>query len=133
MELRSSGHEQLPGLYISASVWENLISSKQEAVGQLQHQLPSQPHGRDSGLYLQFMELPVLPEVELQLLPHCHTHPQHLLAGLGVLGRNTQADEHAVTPWHSGKQTGNLDLNLNLQILKPHCQCWVEEGQSVHT
>ena len=78
------------------------------------------------------MELPVFPEVELQLLPHFHTHPQHLLAGLGVLGRNTQASEHAVTPWHSGKQTGNLDLNLNLQILEPHCQGWVEEGQSVH-
>jgi hypothetical protein len=43
-----------------------------------------------SELYLQFMKFPVLPEIELQFLFHCHTHPQYLLTSLSVLGRDTQ-------------------------------------------
>lgn len=44
-------------------------------------------------VYLQLMELAVLPVVQLQLLLHCHTHPQAVLSTAALLDGGTEGEE----------------------------------------
>ena len=79
------------------------------------------------GLYLQFMKFPVFPEIELQLLFHSYTHPQHLLSSLCVLGRDTQSKWGCVHWWLQKWVTANSEIfylematHLNIPVRQRH-------------
>ena len=73
------------------------------------------------------MKFPVFPEIELQLLFHGNTHPQHLLPSLCVLGRDTQSKWGCVHWWLQNAGATDSEIfylematHLNIPVIQTH-------------
>lgn len=81
------------------------------------------------------MKFPVFPEIELQLLFHGNTHPQHLVPSLCVLGRDTQSKWGCVHWWLQNAGATDSEIfylematHLNIPVIQTHAAREAEHG-----